>query len=118
VDAIITTCGTRVRLLRPFLASRLEDVSPPLKRIQASAEQKIDALFARCPEKSDQKRLVRVLDKLAESRSSSEHVRDFPQKAVQDPFPNKVLLRHVEPTASFQTEALRQAWTRVRGKYL
>jgi hypothetical protein len=117
VDAIIATCGTRVRLLTPFLESRLTDPSSTLERLRQSAERRLVTLMARCPEKAERDVLIKLLDKLAESSSSGELVERFP-KAVQDPFPNRVLLRRVNDTATFQTEAVRQAWNRVRGNYV
>jgi energy-coupling factor transporter ATP-binding protein EcfA2 len=117
VDAIVTTCGTRVRLLYPFLESRLADIHSVLEPLQSAAKEKVAMLMARCPEKSERKRLVKLLDKLAESPSSTVLVERFPE-AVQAPFPNKVLLRHVGGEASFQTEAVRQAWLRNRKMFV
>jgi energy-coupling factor transporter ATP-binding protein EcfA2 len=117
VDAIVATCGTRVRLLAPFLSSRRADVSSRLQSLKAAAEEKVSALMARCPEKADRQKLVRLLDKLAESPTSAELVERFPA-AVQKPFPNEALLRLVGGRASFQTEAVRQAWIRTRGSYV
>jgi GTPase SAR1 family protein len=117
VDAIVATCGTRVRLLAPFLSSRLADVSIRLQSLKAAAEGKVDELMARCPEKAERQKLVRLLDKLAESPTSAELVERFPA-AVQKPFPSEALLRHVGGKASFETEAVRQAWIRTRGSYV
>jgi hypothetical protein len=117
VDLIVATCGTRVRLLTPFLESRLADPSSALELLRSSAERRVVMLMARCPEKSERDVLVKLLDRLAESPSASELVERFP-RAVRDLFPNRVLLRGLDETASFQTEAGRQAWKRVRGKYV
>jgi hypothetical protein len=115
VDSIVATCGTRVRLLYPFLESRLEDPSSNLELLRSSAEGRVETLMARCPDKAERDVLVQLLDRLAES--SAEPVGCLP-RAVQDPFPNRVLLRGVNKTAAFQTEAVRQAWKRVRGRYV
>jgi hypothetical protein len=115
VDAIVATCGTRVRLIAPFLSSRRADVSTLLHLLEAAAEEKVNALIARCPEQAERRRLVQLLDKLAESPTSAELVSRFPAAAVQKPFPNEALLRHVGGRASFQSEAVRQAWIRTRG---
>jgi peptidoglycan hydrolase-like protein with peptidoglycan-binding domain len=117
VDAIVATCGTRVRLLTPFLHSRLADVPSCLQSLKASAAGKVDALMARCPEKADKRKLIRLLDKLALSPTSAELLGRFPA-AVQKPFPTEALLRHVDGRVSFQTEAVRQAWIRTRGSYV
>jgi hypothetical protein len=117
VDAIVATCGTRVRLLAPFLSSRLADVSIRLQSLKAAAEEKVGQLMARCLEKVERQKLVRLLDKLAESHTSAELVERFPA-AVQKPFPSEALLRHVDGRASFETEAVRQAWIRTRGSYV
>jgi hypothetical protein len=115
VDAIVATCGTRVRLIAPFLSSRRADVSTLLHLLEAAAEEKVNALIARCPEQAERRRLVQLLDKLAESPTSAELVSRFPAAAVQKPFPNEALLRHVGGRASFQSEAVRQAWIQTRG---
>jgi hypothetical protein len=117
MDSIVATCGARVRLLYPFLQSRLEDVPFRLQSLKASAGGRVETLMARCPDKAERDVLVQLLDGLAESPSASEPVGRLP-RAVQDPFPNRVLLRGVNQTATFQTEAVRQAWKRVRGKYV
>jgi energy-coupling factor transporter ATP-binding protein EcfA2 len=117
VDAIVATCGTRVRLLAPFLKSRLAVISAHLELRNAAAEEYVSALMARCPEKADRRKLVQLLDKLAESPTSTEMLERFPA-AAQKPFPNQALLRHVGGKASFQTEAVRQAWIRTRDKYV
>jgi energy-coupling factor transporter ATP-binding protein EcfA2 len=113
MDAIVATCGTRVRLLYPFLESRLMDIHTVLKPLQTAADDKVVALMARCPEKSERKRLVKLLDTLAETPTSTVLIERFPE-VVQRPFPNKVLLRQLGGKASFQTEAVRQAWLRNR----
>jgi hypothetical protein len=121
VDLIVATCGTRVRLLTPFLESRLADPSSALEPLRISAEWGLAKLMTRCPEDEratgERDALFKLLDRLAESPSASEPVERFP-RAVQDPFPSHVLVRGLDETASFQTEAVRQAWKRVRGRYV
>jgi hypothetical protein len=117
VDAIVAVCGTRVRLLYPFLESRVEDIAAELEDLLLQAEEYLKAVMARFDGKEGRKQLAQVLDRLAESPTSSEEVSAFPNVAVE-PFPNQVLLRHVGGRASFQTEAVRQAWKRVRGKFV
>jgi hypothetical protein len=117
VDAIMATCGTRVRLLAPFLESRHADALSRLRSIQFAAAGTVGALLARCPEEVDRQKLVRLLDKLAESPTSAEPLERFPA-AVQKPFPNEALLMRVDREASFQTEAVREAWVRKRGLYV
>jgi hypothetical protein len=117
VDAIIATCGTRVRLLYPFLESKVKDVAAALQPLKDQAEKELDELMARCNGKEAQKLLVDALDKLATSPAASVHVRtSFPKEAVES-FPNQVLLRKFGGLATFQSEAVRQAWKRVRTLY-
>jgi hypothetical protein len=117
VDAILATCGTRLRLLSPFLKSRVDDVENQLQLLQEHAKSVIIELMSRCDGKEGQKELAKVLDMLAETPTSSTSVRAFPTWAVK-PFPNRVLLQKIGGTAAFQNLAVRQAWLRVRGEYV
>ena len=115
VNNIIRACGTRLRLLSPFLRSKMVDPSSRIKRIQASANTIVRNLMAMCPDKEERAKLVAILDELAKSPSSSVNLERLPQ-AVQDAFPRRALLQ-LERKASFQTEAVRQAWLRIRSEF-
>jgi hypothetical protein len=116
VDKIVATCGTRVRLLGQFLDAKVNDFPERLHEILQTAQGQIEVLMARCPEKAERTQLVQLLDELASSPSSTVRLARFP-KAVQNPFPKKVLLEDPTKSVSFQTEAIRKTWIRIRGTF-
>jgi hypothetical protein len=117
IDSIIAVCGTRVRYLRRFIRSKLEDVPSRVESIESAADDIVGDLMAQCPAGAERTQLVAVLDELAKSPSASVLVERLPTP-LQNSFPNEALLWQMGRTATFQTEAVRRAWVRNRGKYV
>ena len=119
VDAILEICGTRLRLLRPFLTAKdatAVDVQRILDESVGAAEELIEQLFAldAALTPADRKQLVRVLDALDAKRPADLH--DLP-KALRVPRTSHVIFRDHGGRLYFQSARFHKAWKQVRGKY-
>ena len=132
-DAILGTCGTRLRHLDPFLTAEkgagnvmllksgaLLDVGKMLERKLTAAVRELDTLFRRSPDPRARAALVTLLDKLAREEDAAEQmsaVEKLPLSAFTKPFPNKVLFLGPGGTVAFQSEPVRKVWLRERKKF-
>jgi hypothetical protein len=120
VDSILEVCGTRLRLLRPFLTVKdatTVDVQRILDESVGAAEELIGQLFVLDAKMTaeDRKQLVRVLDALAAKRPAG--LADLP-KALRVPRTSHVMFRDHGGRLYFQSARFHKAWKQVRSKYV
>jgi GTPase SAR1 family protein len=134
VDAIVGTCGTRLRHLMPFLTATRDaggmmrhennvplDVGQMLERKLAAAAQQLDQLFCRSADAHERAALAQLLDDLARCEGASVRRSDLVMRhlsAITTPFPNKVLHLGSGGTVELQAEPVRKAWMRGRKNFV
>jgi hypothetical protein len=113
---IISSCGTRVRVLNRFLTpgSRLvtdAQVAAELDMIQEMATASVRSLLRRAKEAEVRNALVAVLDKLGKDECVARA--DLPRELLS-PFPSDVLHQGKAGRVVFQSQPVRQAWMELR----
>ncbi len=112
---IISSCGTRLRVLKPFLTSDSSlteaQVAAELDDINAKATAAVRSLLRRAKGAEVSKDLVAVLDKLGKDKVVV--LADLPP-VLLSPFPNNVLYQGKAERVMFQSLPLKKAWKELR----
>ena len=112
---IISSCGTRLRVLKPFLTpdSSLteEKVAVELDDIKAKAASSVKSLLRRAKGAEVRKDLEAVLNKLGNDEAVD--LEDLPPSLLS-PFPNNVLYQGKAETVMFQSLPVKKAWKELR----
>jgi energy-coupling factor transporter ATP-binding protein EcfA2 len=112
---IIDSCGTRLRILKPFLirgkAMPEADVERKLNKAGKRAEQSIKSLLRRAEEAGVKKELVAIFRKLDKGEKVDDG--DVP-RALRSPFPNNILYWAEGGVVTFQSVPVKTAWKELR----
>ena len=112
---IISSCGTRLRVLKPFLTpdSSLPEaqVAVELDNIKKRATSSVKSLLRRAQGAEVRKDLEAVLDKLGNDQPVD--LGDLPP-VLLSPFPNDVLYQGDEERVMFQSLPVKKAWRELR----
>ena len=112
---IISSCGTRLRVLNRFLtpdtALTEAQVVKALDEIQEKATASVWSLLRRAERAGVRKDLVAVLDKLGKDELVV--LADVP-RVLLSPFPNSVLYQGKGETVTFQSIPVKKAWAKLR----
>lgn len=114
---ILASCGTRLRVLKPFLvqdsAMSEADVERELVEVRNMAKKYIDSFIMRADKAGVKREAEALLDKL--DKGQSVELEDIPPPLLS-PFPNKVLFWGAGNRISAQTIPVTEAWKQRRGK--
>ncbi len=113
---ILATCGTRLRVLKPFLvqdsAMSDADVEHELVEVRSLAKGYLDSFIKRADEAGVKREAEAILDKLDKGRAVE--LQEIPP-ALQSPFPNKVFFWARGNMMVFQSVPVSEAWKERRG---
>jgi hypothetical protein len=110
---IVATCGTRLRILEPFLTREEKmpfgpnDVRDQLEKVNMRAEQSVNSLLVRAKDAGVRHELVTLLGKVEKGEVVRMESVPLP---LRTPFPNDVLYMAEGGRVMFQSIPMKKAW--------